>query len=471
LARTQIVRKRNSVEVLVRIMVSAVFMGMIASVFRVGANLFILPFALLKLSNEEMVAWWAFVALGSASQVSDFGFSPVITRAYSFLWAGASEYLKNGLAPPTEDNEPNYKEIAVLHRAVVKLYRILAALFTILLLGLGGWYLNTGPFANVQNPSAAWVAWIVYALTMGWGLLVSYWEQAANGLNHVRTVQISNVAGGAAYFIVGCLFLYFGMGLLALSIAAACRILLSRMICRWACRDQLCFSNEKGQERIMLKKLWSNAWKFGLMTVGAYLLSSGVLLVGLKSLSPELAQPVGLTYQIGIFLTSIAVLWLQVKLPYLAMLRIKGHHTEMSILFAQRFGLTLLSFLGLSVGLVLFGNSMLEIIGTNKRLMDAPFLIFFACYLFWRLGYMQFGLLVFTENVIPFHWISLVAGLVALGLSVWLVPVYGLWGLLGSSAIAEFAISGWLVYWRGFRSQSLRLNEFINAMLFKERSV
>ena len=86
----------------------------------------------------------------------------------------------------------------------------------------------------------------------------------------------------------------------------------------------------------MLKRLWPNAKKFGIMSIGSYCITQGLILIGSQFLPLNILASLGLTQQIGIFLTSIASLWLQVKWPEITILRTQGQLREMSVLFAKR---------------------------------------------------------------------------------------------------------------------------------------
>ena len=63
---------------------SAVFYGVFATAIRVGANLFLLPLLLGKLSSAELALWYVFLALGNFANLADFGFGQAISRVYSY---------------------------------------------------------------------------------------------------------------------------------------------------------------------------------------------------------------------------------------------------------------------------------------------------------------------------------------------------------------------------------------------------
>jgi hypothetical protein len=117
----------------------------------------------------------------------------------------------------------------------------------------------------------------------------------------------------------------------------------------------------------------------------------------------------------------------------------------------------------MSIALVIFGNQLLALKGTQTRLLSTPYLAVYLVYLTQQLLYIQFATLTFTENVVPFFKISLFTGVGLICLSLILTPRWGLWGLLVAPLIAELACSAWYPVLRGFRGQPLSLRQFARA--------
>jgi O-antigen/teichoic acid export membrane protein len=215
----------------------------------------------------------------------------------------------------------------------------------------------------------------------------------------------------------------------------------------------------------MLARLWPNARKFGILSIGGYLLTNGSVLISSHFLGVGATATVGLTIQVGWFLTNFANLWLSVKWPQIAMLRAQGKLEEMATLFARRLGLVMGTWLLGGVFILLLGNTVLGWKGTSTRLLDTPYLLVFLAYLGHQILYTNFGMLALTENVVPFFWVGLLTGVGMLLLSVVLTPLFGLWGLILAPLVAEAAFSGWFTIRRGFRGQPLLPRAFLFAAL------
>jgi len=411
-----------------------------------------------------MGVWWIFLSLGALSYLADFGFAPAITRVYSFLWGGAEDFETEGLRPVSQHGRPNLPRIHQLHVTVAHLYALLAALVTITL-AIAGTLLLWPKMRLIENASFGWMAWVLFVAVTGLNLKTSYWLSAAQGINQVREVQASNLWGGLVYLAVGSVLLLLGLKLLALAVAVATRALVTRWICMRAFSKATKFDRDKrlAPDNAMLKRLWPNAKKFGIMSVGSYCITQGLILIGSQFLPLNILASLGLTQQIGIFLTSIASLWLQVKWPEITILRTQGRTKEMSILFAKRLSLTVASFVVMAIVVIVLGNELLRWKGTQTQLLPFVPLTYYLAYLGFQMSYGAFGTLAMTENVIPFYRIAIGTGIATTLLSILMTSQWQLWGLLLAPLICEAAYSAWFTIWRGFIGQPLRVGEFLRA--------
>jgi O-antigen/teichoic acid export membrane protein len=322
------------------------------------------------------------------------------------------------------------------------------------------------------NPpvSVLWVSacWGAFILATGYSLGTSHWMLACQGINRVRELQGSFFWSGLSFVASALVMLLLGAGLETMVVATAIRAMVGRQFCYHAYRKAL--PEEKSQkppvDLLMLKRLWPNARKFSVLSLGAYLVSNGTTLICSQILGAEATASFGLTVQIGNFIAAFSALWLTVKWPQITVLRAQGKLQEMGIVFARRLMSVMVTFILLSVLLILTGNSLLEWKGTRTRLLSTPLLAVFMAYLAQQQFYVQFGTLTFTENVVPFFKISIFTGIGLLGLSWIMAPTYGLWGLVIAPLIATLACSSWYVVYRGFRGQPLSLRQFVQAALF-----
>jgi O-antigen/teichoic acid export membrane protein len=415
------------------------------------------------LNQSELALWWIFLALGALANLADFGFGQMISRVYGYLWAGAEDIDVEGVRQPLAGAKPNFHRIHQLDRAVRYLYWRISLIATILL-GVGGTLFLMKPVRALTEPSFAWLAWTLFLCSFGYGLATTRWTLACQGVNRVRALQAAILWSGLAYVVSAAALLTLGAGLMAIVVATTLRAALGRYFCRIAYREAVPAPGyEAALDLGLLKRLWPNARKFGVIAFGSYLIFNGGVLLSSQFLGDEITASYGLTAQIGTFLMNFAGLWLTVKWPEITILRTQGKTFEMGTLFARRLAFVLASFLVMSIALVIFGNQLLALKGTQTRLLSTPYLAVYLVYLTQQLLYIQFATLTFTENVVPFFKISLFTGVGLICLSLILTPRWGLWGLLVAPLIAELACSAWYPVLRGFRGQPLSLRQFARA--------
>jgi O-antigen/teichoic acid export membrane protein len=445
---------------------SAMLAGVLGTGIRVGANLLLVPLVLLKLSSGELALWWDFLALGNFGNLADFGFGATIPRIYNYLWAGADDFDAEGLRAATTGGQPNLAGISRVNVTVRSLY-LKISLLAIVLLAIGGTLFLMKPASENGFPQKVWWLWALFIVAISYNLATSHWLLALQGLNRVRELQVAYVWGGLSYVSCAALLLLCHLGLTSMVIATFVKGFIMHGRCRQIYHQVVPKSeHQPAPDPQIVRKLWPNAYKFGILSIGGYCLANASVLICSQLLGKEITASFGLTAQIGSFLMSFAALWLGVKWPEIAILRTQGRLDEMAGLFAKRLALVMVSFIGMGLMILVAGNTLLAWKGTQTRLLLTPFLAFYLVYLAQQLFYVQFGALALTENVVPFFKVSLFTGLGATVASLILTRHFGLWGLLAAPFVVETIYSSWFVVRRGFQGQPLSVRQFCRAAIF-----
>jgi O-antigen/teichoic acid export membrane protein len=438
--------------------------GAISTGVRMGANILLLPFVLALLSPAELALWWVFVALGAIGTLADFGFGAAFTRVYSYLWAGADDFDTVGLRAPQSHGAPNLPRLRQLNVTARLLYHRLAWAATGIV-ALGGTAFLWDTLARAGHPLSLWISWALYVAAIGTALGTSYWNYACQGVDRMRPLQASYMWSGVGYLVVAAGMLAAGAGLFSMVMATAVRTVVGRELCRRAYREAVPKTIEPSPDPGILRKLWPNAWKFGVLSIGVYLINHGSVLICSHFLGEATTASYGVTVQVGAFLVGFSSLWLTVKWPQITILRAQGRSREMAALFARRLACTTGTFVILAAILVLLGNHLLEWKGTQTRLLPTAQLVVYLIYLGQQQLFAQFGSLTFTENVVPFFKLSLFTGLGLMVLSLWMTPTYGVWGLILAPLLAMLVASSWYPIWRGFQGQPLTIGQFVRAAM------
>jgi O-antigen/teichoic acid export membrane protein len=311
-----------------------------------------------------------------------------------------------------------------------------------------------------------WWLWGFLVIAISYNLATNHWAMAVQGLNRMRDLQLSYVMSGVSYVACAAVMLTCRMGLASMVVA----YFVAGWVLRWNCRRVYREMVPKPEHPAaadpqIVRKLWPNACKFGVLGIGGFCLANGNVLICRQFLGIEATNSFGLTAKLAGFITGFAGLWLNVKWPEIAILRSQGRQEEMAKLFARRLTLVMLSVIGMDLMLLFGGNALLGWKGSSTHLIPAPILAVYLAYLGQQVFCSQFGTLAYTENVMPFFKIALSTGLGVIACSLILTPLFGLWGLVTAPLLVEMAYSSWFTVRRGFQGQPLSVRRFCRAML------
>jgi hypothetical protein len=444
---------------------SAVLAGVLGTGIRTGTNLLLLPLVLLKLSMSEYFVWGVFVTLGNFANLAELGFGSTIPRIYNYFLAGAEDFDAEGLRESKAGGQPNFAGISRLNATVRSLY-LKISLAAMGLLVIGGTIMLLKPAAVSGFPGKVWCFWAAFIVAIGYNLATSHWVLALQGLNRMRDLQLVFALGGLSYFLCAALLLILKMGLLSMVIATFVKGFVIHGRCRQIYQETVPKPAQTARpDPLILRKLWPNTYKFGLLCLGAFCMTNATMLIASQLLSKEVTASVFLTTQIGGYLMAFANLWLGVKWPEIAILRTQRRLQEMAALFARRLTLVMLTFVGMSLIVLFAGNTLLAWKGTHARLLSAPYLIIYLVNLTEGIFAVQFGMLAFTENVVPFFKVALLTGLGVVMGSLILTHLFGLWGLVAAPLLADAACNFWFTVRRGFQGQPLAPRQFVLAAL------
>jgi O-antigen/teichoic acid export membrane protein len=440
---------------------STIAFAAFSTAVRLGAQILLLPLVLRYLTQADQAMWWVFVALGNFANLADFGFGQGISRVYNYFWAGADDFDAEGLRPALK-REPNFQGLHTLNYTVRYLYLRLSVAAVLVLGAVGAFYLCHAVPATART-QRFWFLWFFYLLGIGLNFGVNHWVSACSGVDRVRAVHAAYLFSSLGFLVVAFILLRNGFGLASMVAATGVRGIVVWQVGRTTFSRAVGMVKGGKPDFGMLRRLWPNARKFGVLSLGGYFLTNGSVLLSRYYLGVRVTASFGLANQIGNFLINFSSLWVSIKWPKLTVLRTQGALQEMSLLFARRLSFAIVSFVCLAAVIVICGNPLLEWRHYNARLLSTPCMIVYFLYLLQQLFYTQFGILTFTENVVPFVRVGLATTVAMLILSIVMIPRWGIWGLILAPFIAESAGNTWVTTRRGFSGQPLPLRQFIRA--------
>jgi O-antigen/teichoic acid export membrane protein len=455
---------------------SAVAWSLAAAIFRALGGVLVLPLMLRKIPSDHLGLWYVFLSLQGVATLFDLGFSPAVTRATGYIWAGAKGLQKFGIArfDPSDSAEirPNYELLDSLV-ATMRLYYWVFGVVSglIMLVGGGAWiWIKTAGLADRESLRWAYAVFVFGGFLNATGDL---WPALLQGVNGVLSAQ--KILFGSA--LVSLLIM--GAGLLANwgIWALVLGTLGSGLFIRWNGRFSF-FRLAGGKLRgrapphfDLIAKMWPTAWRSGLVTVGRFLVLSANTLICSAFLDLKVTASYGLSLSLITMLTFGSSMFTQMKLPIVNHLRTVGRLDEIIELWIQRTRFSLFFYVAGGVGLLALGNNLLHLIGSKTTLLSQGQLALAILVIGLEMHQFLYATLVVSENQNPFVAPSLITGAVTVLLSLLLTPHIGIWGMLLAQGLTQAcfnnwwtvyrAINGlglsWTAYWRRYAQQPIRI--------------
>lgn len=421
--------------------------GYLAQALNVGSGLLLLPFVVRFLPAEQVGLWFVFITLGALAQLLEFGFQPTVARNTAYVYAGARSLSTVGI--PTglaQGEQPNANLLVELIAACRLIYRTVASLAALALLGGGSLYIAT-LLHDDDARKGALIAWGMYAA----GSIANFYFGYANALLQGRgDVTLANkvlIASRCGLLLLGLIALVLGLGLPGLGAAmlASCvigRCLAMRYLRRnSAMADAMRLSTTSG--RTAARTMWHNASRLGIVQVSAFLIQRANVLVASSSLGLASAASYGLTVTLLMTLSNVAMAVLQIRLPAMTRARTLDDSASARALFGEVLLLSWILFVSGLVLLLVAGNPLLTLLSGKAALLPTLPLLVFGVILALEMNHSIAATYLTTRNVVPFLWPSVLSGAATLGFSLWLVHEWQVWGLIAAQGLVQLAFNNW----------------------------
>lgn len=460
-----------------RIFKSAVAWGFLAAFLRAGSSLIILPLLVHRVSSEELGVWYLFGAIAGALGVLDIGFSTNVARAAACAWAGAPRLLPFGLAglgsTPAEFSPPNRPLLAQLAASMDIFYRRAALAGALLLLvcaGPGIWTKTS----ILPHATALRAALPAFLLATGVNVWANLWLALLSAIHQVHRVQHLFIVGLVCNYSVCCASLLANLGIWSMVLGNLSMGLALAILGR---RD---FFARSGIQHVpstpaarmeILRTIWPNAWRAGVLHVATYLILSGNVLMSGIFLSLRETGSYGLTFQIVMMIVQVSGVWMQVKLPVFNQLRAQGRLEELALVFTARLRLCLGTYLLGGCGLLLLGPFALSLIGSKTPLLPLPMLSVLLIFVLLQMNHSQYEALVLTENRNPFMVPYLTSGVIIVALGLCLIPTLGLWGLLLSATLVQACYNNWWPILRAIQGLNYSPARYFRLFFFNKNAL
>ncbi|KAF0819046.1 hypothetical protein KIS4809_2338 [Bacillus sp. ZZV12-4809] len=418
-----------------------------SQIFQYAASLLILPIILVKLSQLEIAIWYVFVSIGLLINLVDFGFQPTISRFVSYIYSGAQDLKKEGFDNSEKTSTINYSLLKSVVISVRKIYRYMGILMLVLFSTVGSIYINSiSDGTNVE----LMIAWFLYLLSACINLYYLYYTPLLLGRGLIKQSHKTIVISKLVYILIAYIGVIFGFGLIAVSLANLIGSLLNRIMSHKMFYDQhtireLSSKIPTRKTKEILNIIWHSSYKMGLVSLGTFLTYRSNIFFASTYLSVTLVASYGLTIQVITVLVKVATLYFNTMLPKFNYLRFNGLHKEYKNLFANSWGVMVTLYLAGTAFIILIGNNLLELIGTETLFLDNNFTVIILLTFLLEINHGISMAFLSTKNTVEYYKSAFLTGVGTVVLSYIFLEYFGLgiYGILFSQFIASFVYNNW----------------------------
>lgn len=444
----------------------------VAQFFNIGSGLITLPLILHMLSSAEIGMNYLMITISTMVGLLDFGFAPQFARNITYVFAGAHELRKEGVAEAQDVID--YELLANMIGVAKRVYTILALVTLILMVSVGTWYIYyvTDGFTNVHN---SLYIWLLYSLSVFFNIYYVYYSSLLMGRGMVMEAKKAMIAQKMSYLVLTFTLLLSGLGLLGVVIANIIspfvgRYLSYRYFYNHEMRENLSsVAKDVKKQTQLFKTIWYNSKKLGLVFLGSYAINKlGMFFAGLY-LSLEEVASYGLMIQLVSIISSTAITVNTAIQPQLAALRAEGEKQMLITRFAFTMNnFYILYFVGTAF-LFFYGPWILSLIGSNALLPSGIIMFLYFIVVLLEYNHSAFATFIVTSNNIPFVESSLLSG-GAICLFSFLSLQFtnlGILGLVIVQGICQATYSNWKWPYVVCKEFHISFNQFLKIGLYE----
>jgi O-antigen/teichoic acid export membrane protein len=428
-----------------------------------GTSLLVLPVVLVALSPAELGVWYGLLALVGIATLVDFGFGPSFSRFAAYLHAGAAELSPEGLAAGSLGS-PNWTALADLRATASRLYGAIAAVAAVLIVVSG--VLTVVPeVRRLPSPSTvlAGVAVTIFAATFS--VAESRHGNILSGLGGITEAVRAGIAGSAAQVLVSLTLVSAGAGILGLALGYASGIVTTAALCRLVLRRRFRNVPRGRTSAALLRAMWPNVWRLGIVMIGSYLITQGNTLVSTRVLGAAETATYGLSLQVVQFAASTCFVFLSTKTPLFARLRQEGAADALKQVWIVGMRRSVAAYALAAVTACAAGPYLLALMHSRTRLLPVSQLVALFVIRFLEAHHSAYGSLIVTENRVPFVVPAIVSGLAILGLTIALAPTWGLWAIIAVPGVVQACWNNWWAVARGLRGIDLSARAYLRGLI------
>lgn len=436
----------------------------LGSFFRLTTNILLLPLILSYLTDEDLGLWYVFATISQLVTLLDFGFAPALSRNISYVWCGAKVLSKENVACSVSDDIDSiyFKKVLV---ACQYIYLLIAVVSGIILLTFGTYYI-----VSLDNNNNTVIAWVIYSIGVFLNTLYSFYTSFLRGIGAVAENNKAGVYSKIVQIFLSFMLLINGYGLLGVAISYLISGLVLRFFSRYYfyryenIKQLLCnldIEDKIGETIKLLKVIWHNASRDGLVTLSNFLTTQANTLICSITLGLSSTGSYGLSIQLATVISSLSGIPFSTYHPAMQEKALKDDLRGSLYLYSTSMMLYILMFILLSICLVV----MLPVLKYFKPDLEVDYLmlsILLIQMLIYQI-YQHAASYISTFNMIPYTKSFVISSILSVFLSFMLAQFtqLGLWALVVTPLFVSLLYNAWKWPLVSLQKTGSSLNEFI----------
>jgi O-antigen/teichoic acid export membrane protein len=293
-------------------------------------------------------------------------------------------------------------------------YSRTACLLLVLLATAGTYYIHTVLKTYSGNHTEVYIAWGILVIINSYSLYTMYYDSLMQGQGLIKRSKQIQIVGQGVYLIVAVALILLHFNLIAIVSAQALSVIIRRILSYRTIYTSvfkgLLHSVKAKSTKEILKPVYPNAIKIGLTGLGGFLVSRSSIIIGSLYLSLGKIASYGITIQIIGIISSVACVYLTTYQAKIAQCRVQSDNDTIKQLYLKGCSFMFSTFLLGGMTLVFFGESVLDVIGSQTSLLSKSFMVFALLIYLLETNHTQAAIILLTKNEVPFFKAFLISG-------------------------------------------------------------
>lgn len=438
---------------------SPTIMSWVSNFVKFGSLLFVIPLILTTYSDLEQSLWFVTSTILGFAMLADSGFGSMLVRAVSYFFAGAESIPTTKEEYETRkeliNTKPNVPKLIDLLTTANRIYLVLGVLVIIMLLSGGVAFVW-----NIMKLSGHRVDfWMAYGLLIIYSyvtILTVKWSSFMRGLNFVAMeARITTITSSVRilFFIILLLLKMKPVALIAVMLVESFVKIwyLRSFIMKWMKDHGGTIRNIYHFDKVIFWSIWPSTWKLAGIFWGNYLVDSSNSILIAQTSDTRLMSSFLFTTRIISFVRSVSQTPFYANIPTLYQLAAQKNLKELKTKASQYIFMGLFLMIGACAFIAIAGNPLLNLLDTDTTFVETSLLLLMSVTLLFDM-HSSFHADIYTStNHVPFLIPSIVSGILIIGLGFYILPLYGLVGILLVRFFVQIAFNNWYAMFLSLR--------------------